>query len=197
LLVGALGSACGSDDGGGGTSTGGSGGSTGGSGGSTGGSGGSTGGSGGSTGGTGGGGGCPAAPDPNEANACDVCQDQDHVECACDAEITACLNDDDCTAIWDCVTDGEADAGVAACPASFDQAGADCVNQCINLHPNGKTKYLAMEDCMYCTYCGAACDTAAYCTALKNPGDGGTTDGGSDASSDAPTGDGASDATAD
>ncbi|MCL4754848.1 MAG: hypothetical protein KJ015_32140 [Myxococcales bacterium] len=196
LLAGALGSGCGSDDSGGGSggSTGGSGGSTGGSGGSTGGSGGSTGGSGGSTGGSGGSAGCPAAPDPNSTDACDVCQDQDHVECACDAEITACLADDECSAIWDCVVDGEPDAGVAACPTAFDATSADCVKQCIALHPNGKANYLAMEDCMYCNYCGAACDTAAYCATLKGAGDGGTTDGGSDASSDAPTGDAAGDA---
>lgn len=184
VVAGALASACGSDDGGGGSGGSGTGGKDGGSGGSTGGGGGTGGGTGG--GGTGGSGGCPAAPDPNEANACDTCQDTDHMDCACESEQTACEGDTDCSAIWDCV------AGLAGGPAcdTFDEAGAACVHACIAQNPAGKAKYLAMEKCGYCTYCGAACDTGTYCTALDNPPDGGTGDSGSDATTE-----GGSDAT--
>ena len=176
----ALASGCGGDDDSGGTSTGGAGGSTGGAGGS---GGGGTGGSGGSS--TGGAGGtCPAAPDPQATDACDTCQDDTHMGCACDAETTACAEDADCDAIWDCTT-GATDAGPGC--DSLDADGAACVNKCLDAHPAGKAKYLAMEKCGYCKYCAAACDTAEYCGVLGNPSDGGTTDGGSDSGKDATT----------
>ena len=175
VISGALASGCGSDDSGGGTATGGTGGSTGGSGGT----GGGTGGTGGSTGGTGGGGGCKAAPDPNSPDACDVCQGEDYMGCACEAEDTACADDDACFAIWECI-DGTSDAGTLPCD-TIDAAGAECVNKCMELHPAGKAKYLASEKCNR-NFCAAACDTAEYCGALDKPVDGG---GGSDASSDA------------
>jgi hypothetical protein len=56
---------------------------------------------------------------------------------------------------------------------------------CIAQTPGGKATYLAMEKCGYCDYCGAACDTSEYCTALDNPSDVVTTDAGSDSSTDA------------
>ncbi|MBK7582498.1 MAG: hypothetical protein IPI67_20140 [Myxococcales bacterium] len=172
LLVGtALASGCSSSDGGGGggsTSTGGKDGGTGGTS-TTGGTGG--GGTGG--GGTGGGGGCKPAPDPNSTDACDVCQNDDRAGCACDTEIQACLDDAECSALWDCVIDGEADGGVGACPPEFSTDAAACVSECAAVHPTGKALYLAMEKCQYCTFCGAACDTGEYCTALDNPSDAG------------------------
>ncbi len=179
VISGALASGCGGDDSGGGTATGGTGGSTGGSGGS-----GGTGGAGGSTGGSGGtgGGSCKAAPDPTSTDACDVCQGEDYMGCACEAEDTTCAEDDECFAIWECI-DGTSDAGTAPCD-SIDAAGAECVNKCMALHPAGKAKYLASEKCNYCDFCAAACDTAEYCGALDKPVDGG---GGTDASSDATT----------
>ncbi|MBI3201502.1 MAG: hypothetical protein HYZ29_08170 [Myxococcales bacterium] len=175
----ALASGCGGDDSSGGSSTGGTG--TGGTGGgATGGTGGT---GGGNTGGAGGSGACPAAPDPQDTDACDTCQDDAHMGCACDAETTACAEDTDCDAIWECTTGGT-DAG-AACD-SLDAAGAECVNKCLEAHPAGKAKYLAMEKCGYCKYCASACDTAEYCGVLGNPSDGGGSDGGgTDASSDA------------
>jgi hypothetical protein len=47
------------------------------------------------------------------------------------------------------------------------------VHQCIALYPAGKDKYLAFENCNYCSYCKAACGTDEYCTALNDFPDGG------------------------
>ncbi len=182
----------------------GSGGSTGGSGGS-GGSTGGTGGSGGSTGGTGGGtdgGGCPPAPSSSSPNACEICQDDAHGGCACATAYNDCMNDADCTAIYDCTTAVD-DAGNLKC-GSLDAAGALCTLGCVAGNPAGKTKYLAWEKCLYCQYCGSACDSSEYCNALDNPPDGGTSDasadGADDSSADATddsTGDATDDVTGD
>jgi hypothetical protein len=190
----ALTSACSSDDSSGGGGSGGVDSGTGGS--TTGGTGGATGGTGGSTtggtgGATGGSGGCDPAPDPNDPNACDTCQDDTHAVCVCDSAANDCLLDNDCSAIWDCTFDG-VDGGIGPC-LEFTADGAACVHECINLYPNGKALYLAMEKCMYCQYCGQACDTGEYCTALDNPT---TSDGGTDASTDASS-DAADDAASD
>lgn len=196
----ALTSACGSDDSGGGGNTGGADSGTDGT--STGGTGGATGGTGGTstTGGTGGtttDGGCDPAPDPGEVDACGTCQDDTHAYCVCDSAVNDCLLDDDCSNIWDCTFDG-IDGGIGPC-LDLDAAGAACVHSCIALYPNGKALYLALEKCIYCQYCGQACDSGEYCTALDNPPDAGS-DASTDATSDATTdaaNDAASDATSD
>jgi len=189
-------SACSSDDSGGGTSTGGTDAGTGATGG-TGGSGGTTGGTGGTaTGGTGNTGGCLPAPDPNDVDACDVCQDEQHAYCTCDNAVQACLLDNDCTMIWDCTFDGT-DGGVGPC-LEFDAASAACVYSCIDLYPNGKALYLAMEKCIYCQTCGQACDTGEYCTALDNqPSSDAGSDASTEAGSDGAADDGAADAAGD
>lgn len=175
-------SACGGDDGGGGGSGGkdagndGSGGTgaTGGSGGT-----GAFGGTG-AKGGTGGGGGCLPAPDPTDPTACDTCQDEDHGSCQCDSAAQACLADNACAAIMTCTFDE-----TTGC-LEFTAEGAACVHACIAKNPAGQALYLAFENCLYCDFCGKACDTGTYCTALNDVPDGGT-DSGTDADTDAPT----------
>lgn len=169
--------ACGSDDSGGGNNnTGGTSGS-GGSGGSDGGGATGGGGTGGASGSGGSAGGCPAAPTTAGEAECNTCQDDQHLDCACDAEIVACTDDSDCSAIWDCVV---ADP---AC-GEFTVDCALAIHQCIAANSAGKAKYLAMEKCGSCAYCGVACETTDFCAALDNPPDGGGSDGGGDASTD-------------
>jgi hypothetical protein len=101
------------------------------------------------------------------------------------------LQDPDCNAIYTCAFgDGSIDPPCS----TFDADGVACEYDCIAKHPAGKDLYLAQDKCVYCQYCGTACNTTEYCTLLDNPPDAGTdaatdaeTDGGTDASEDATT----------
>ena len=186
---------CGSDDSGGSPSKGGTGGKK--DGGATGGTGGTGATSSGGTGGKAGAGGaagsdqCQAAPPATDPNACEVCEDENHGECACADQAAACDENADCVAIIDCAYP-ETDSGDPAC-SELDAAGAACVLACVAQHPAGKELFLAYEKCVYCQFCAAACDSAEYCSGLDAGSDAGASDAGGDVSTDA----GASDATTD
>jgi hypothetical protein len=63
------------------------------------------------------------------STACNTCMDAN-----CCTESAACANDSDCFALLQCV---------AACPATDQQCGTDCIAQ----HPNGSAAYNALTQC--------------------------------------------------
>lgn len=86
------------------------------------------------------------------------------------------------------------DGGPGPC-LGFSKDDADCVLECVAAFPDAKTKFMALERCVSCDTCFAACSTESYCTALEGDPDAGP-DASLDAAPDA-TSDAASDATTD
>lgn len=162
-----------------------------------------SGGSGGLAGGAGADAGCPKAP-----GSCDTCQGDAHAGCSCSEQVATCNADPDCLAIAQCALSGDDDGGPGPC-LDFSEDGAACVLACAAQFPDGRAKYLALEDCTYCDYCRTDCNAGDYCDSLSSLADAGV-DAGSDAAdaeaeaaTDAATdgaeagGDGAPDAVAD
>jgi hypothetical protein len=72
--------------------------------------------------------------------------------CTACAEAGPCLDDlNRCHMSEDCLAYGQC---VDACSPD----DADCLNLCINAHPEGGSAYASLQHCVVCEQCSVACD---------------------------------------
>jgi hypothetical protein len=105
--------------------------------------------------------------------SCEHCIEQSNARCV--TERTECVRNAACASILECATNGSGNVG----PCSWSAA---CVTECANLHPSGKSTFLAYVGCAQCASCRNACLAGEYCDSLGIPATGGSSFGGSSGS---------------
>ena len=90
----------------------------------------------------------PQGPLTCDRGDCDACSNSQCTSDYCDPQIQACVANDDCVELYNCV---------GGCP---DQA---CITQCYGSFPNGETDFDAVMGCLLCDTATCSVDCAGAC----------------------------------